>query len=326
MCPQESILNGQVLVWIRQTRLNDTNFHFHQNQMVIESAYQMAQQMLTRQENVKHQSETSTEVESAALEKPTDHAQRTGVPPPECPHHKAAMANPDSPFYQQHTTTQAPGTTSSEPAPLGCSSARINPLNMMDTDLGASNMSDPTLLALPDQRQVSSIPRTPTSDDPNAQVTSDGKPVVDRWVYPSQQQFYQAMKRKNHDPQANDMSVIVPLHNAINERAWNMILEWEEKYKQECGGVTLKKFMGKPGEPSPRALWNTWVRGLKEPFDRHDWVVDRCGKEVRYVLDFYQGKGAALGLGAVSVYVDARPALDSFEAAWDRVTRWFKSK
>ena len=23
------------------------------------------------------------------------------------------------------------------------------------------------------------------------------------------------------------------------------------------------------------------------PFDRHDWYVDRCGKEVRYVIDFY---------------------------------------
>lgn len=23
------------------------------------------------------------------------------------------------------------------------------------------------------------------------------------------------------------------------------------------------------------------------PFDRHDWTVDRCGKEVRYVIDFY---------------------------------------
>jgi hypothetical protein len=23
------------------------------------------------------------------------------------------------------------------------------------------------------------------------------------------------------------------------------------------------------------------------PFDRHDWIVDRCGREVRYVIDFY---------------------------------------
>ena len=23
------------------------------------------------------------------------------------------------------------------------------------------------------------------------------------------------------------------------------------------------------------------------PFDRHDWVVDRCGKEVKYTIDYY---------------------------------------
>jgi len=23
------------------------------------------------------------------------------------------------------------------------------------------------------------------------------------------------------------------------------------------------------------------------PFDRHDWIVDRGGKEVRYVIDYY---------------------------------------
>lgn len=23
------------------------------------------------------------------------------------------------------------------------------------------------------------------------------------------------------------------------------------------------------------------------PFDRHDWIIDRCGKEVRYVIDYY---------------------------------------
>lgn len=33
--------------------------------------------------------------------------------------------------------------------------------------------------------------------------------------------------------------------------------------------------------PSPR---------YKLPFDRHDWIVDRCGTEVRYVIDFYQGE------------------------------------
>ena len=28
------------------------------------------------------------------------------------------------------------------------------------------------------------------------------------------------------------------------------------------------------------------------PFDRHDWWVDRCGKEVRYTIDYYYAAGA----------------------------------
>lgn len=37
---------------------------------------------------------------------------------------------------------------------------------------------------------------------------------------------------------------------------------------------------------SPLARIRSWLTG-EMPFDRHDWVVDRCGKDVRYVIDFY---------------------------------------
>ena len=37
---------------------------------------------------------------------------------------------------------------------------------------------------------------------------------------------------------------------------------------------------------SPLARLHTWMGG-QLPFDRHDWYVDRCGQEVRYVIDFY---------------------------------------
>lgn len=37
---------------------------------------------------------------------------------------------------------------------------------------------------------------------------------------------------------------------------------------------------------SPLARVRSWLTG-ELPFDRHDWVVDRCGQEVRYVIDFY---------------------------------------
>ena len=31
------------------------------------------------------------------------------------------------------------------------------------------------------------------------------------------------------------------------------------------------------------------LRRYELPFDRHDWIVDRCGKHVRYIIDYYDG-------------------------------------
>lgn len=53
------------------------------------------------------------------------------------------------------------------------------------------------------------------------------------------------------------------------------------------------------------------------PFDRHDWTIDRCGREVRYVLDYYSAEPDEHGMPVFSV--DVRPALDSFGSAWDRM-------
>lgn len=55
------------------------------------------------------------------------------------------------------------------------------------------------------------------------------------------------------------------------------------------------------------------------PFDRHDWVVDRCGTRIRYVIDFYSGRSPAPGSAAPSFFLDVRPALDSWEGIKMRV-------
>lgn len=47
------------------------------------------------------------------------------------------------------------------------------------------------------------------------------------WIYPSEQMFFDAMRRKNFEARSEDMKTIVPIHNAVNERAWTMIREWE---------------------------------------------------------------------------------------------------
>jgi hypothetical protein len=83
----------------------------------------------------------------------------------------------------------------------------------------------------------------------------------------------------------------------------------------ECDCPKLLKFRGRPREYSPKVrprfpaclatsyclsllLLTFFARhqarflnflGFKLPFDRHDWVVDRCGTDVRYIIDFYNG-------------------------------------
>lgn len=54
------------------------------------------------------------------------------------------------------------------------------------------------------------------------------------------------------------------------------------------------------------------------PFDRHDWIVDRCGKDVRYIIDYYDG-GKVDPETHQFTLLDVRPALDSFGAFKDRM-------
>lgn len=61
---------------------------------------------------------------------------------------------------------------------------------------------------------------------------------------------------------------------------------WESLHYSECPSATLLRFHGRPDELSPLARLSSWLGGPL-PFDRHDWYVDRCGREVRYVIDFY---------------------------------------
>ncbi len=62
----------------------------------------------------------------------------------------------------------------------------------------------------------------------------------------------------------------------------------------------------------------SWI-GYRPPFDRHDWVVDRCGKEIVYIIDFYNGKPTG---GIPSIFIDARPELN-FGGSIDRLRVYF---
>ncbi|KAK0483218.1 cytochrome c/c1 heme-lyase [Armillaria novae-zelandiae] len=178
------------------------------------------------------------------------------------------------------------------------------------TRLFSSSQPKPSTSApqLSTERELSSIPKA-----------ADGN-----WVYPSETQFFAAMDRKNHNPQAADMKTIVPIHNAVNERAWTEIMKWEAgRGGDACGGVKLVNFKGRPGDMSPKARWKSFL-GYAAPFDRHDWIVDRCGTRTRYIIDFYTGRsqGAQSNL---SFYLDVRPALDNWEGVKMRASHFWGS-
>lgn len=216
-----------------------------------------------------------------------------GSPPEGCPMHKKVVAD-------------------------GCpvSGNDINPLNMMPppNQLPAPDQPFP----LPTDRQISTIPKASGDNE--------------FWVYPSQQMFWNAMLRKGwrwkeEDIEQKDMADIIRIHNANNEQAWQEVLKWEALHARECGNPKLKSFGGRAKDYSPRARIRN-LMGYELPFDRHDWIVDRCGKEVRYIIDYYDGGAVNPGSYQFAL-LDVRPAMDSWENCWDRMKvaywRWVYS-
>lgn len=157
-------------------------------------------------------------------------------------------------------------------------------------------------------REVSSIPKTCAND-----------PKETNWMYPSEQQFWNAMVQKglhwdSGQVSAEDVSHILRIHNANNERAWQEILNWESFAGHNPSSVKLLSFYGNSRKLSPRARFWKLV-GYEEPFDRHDWYVESNGAVARYVLEYYDvGRDEDYKRGSF-ISCDLRPALDSFWAA-----------
>jgi len=162
------------------------------------------------------------------------------------------------------------------------------------------------------------------------------------------------MKRKGWEiPKGTELTIpqVVQIHNAVNERGWSEVLKWERirevlpdgsNSNASASAVSasavsasavvgqeprLVRFIGRPKDLSPRAMFYSMLWLRNEPFDRHDWFVDRGdGTGVRrYVIDFYNGKethssknGNGNGNGLPSMYLDVRPALDDLDSAQDR--------
>jgi len=243
----------------------------------------------------------------------------------QCPMHAAESRNSGkfskSECPVQHSSklpTQNDGWVSECPAAAGKlqsqSSKDIDPRNMMPP---------PNQRPAPDQpfdlstaRQMSKIPKVGTDNE--------------YWEYPSQQMFWNAMLRKGWRWEESglapkDMEDIINIHNANNDQAWIEVLKWESlRVKSDSSMPKLKSFRGKASEFSPRARFRGWL-GYEMPFDRHDWIIDRDGREVRYIIDYYDG-GSVDPKTHQFTLLDVRPAMDSYQAMYDRakvaVWRW----
>ena len=99
-------------------------------------------------------------------------------------------------------------------------SSQVHQSDVLD---GRNNMPSPNQIPAPDQlcplntdRVVSTIPKTGTDQT---------------WDYPSEQIFFNALRRKGWDARENDMRAVVGIHNAVNEKAWQQILHWEAMHQ-----------------------------------------------------------------------------------------------
>lgn len=81
-------------------------------------------------------------------------------------------------------------------------------------------------------------------------------------------------------------------------------------------------FSGNSQKLTPRARFNSFL-GYQAPFDRHDWVIDRCGTTVEYVIDFYSGRNEGKNGKSLNFYLDVRPKLNSWEGVKTRVSRFW---
>lgn len=76
-------------------------------------------------------------------------------------------------------------------------------------------------------------------------------------MYPSEQQYYNAMRRKGYKPSESDIPAVLYIHNMVNEQGWNHIKEWELLLANKS--PILQRFVGRPKDMSPKALFMSFL-------------------------------------------------------------------
>lgn len=186
--------------------------------------------------------------------------------------------------------------------------------------------SNPNQLPAPGQQGNISTNRVSSS------ISKGGTTEGTTWTYPSPQMFYNALSRKGKlgDTKEEDMESVVAVHNNMNEKTWNRVVEWE-KVLDPDSTPKLLKFMGRPTDLSPKAYLKHYLLGHPLPYDRHDWTILRTdGSTVRYVIDYYHDETRAQETpesalpnpkdhaATPSLLVDVRPAVDTPTLVWNR--------
>ncbi|KAJ2002501.1 holocytochrome c synthase [Coemansia thaxteri] len=247
---------------------------------------------------------------SSASACPIDRTSNAPACPVDHEQHRRQAPTFTQSLFGRDSSRQQPDSTPKCPVDHGETppSTDVNPLNMMPHL--SQDMHSGQTTQLSTERELSTIPRS------NASAESV-------WEYPSPQQFYNALARKNMPAPEEYVDVMVDIHNFLNEGAWNQVLKWESRHKQECPMPRLARLQGRPRDLSPLARISSWIHGVR-PFDRHDWYVDRCGKQVRYVIDYYEG---APENDAPVFNLVVRPAIDDFASLADRAKQlWDDAK
>jgi len=237
----------------------------------------------------------------------TDSKSTGGIIPSNCPMHAEYEKTKQPPSNCPVSSQNAIPTFPPSECPMNNTegSSLLDPANMMPPANQQPSPGQP--FSLNTERETSSIPRGGTDTN---------------WQYPSEQMFWNAMLRKGWrwDKDAvsqEDMSHIIRIHNKNNERAWNEVLYWEAFRGSNLSEIKLLKFGGRAKDFSPRARMRA-AMGYDLPFDRHDWIIERGGQEVRYVIDYYDAGDENGYKTGEFVELDCRPALDSFGAMYQR--------
>jgi cytochrome c heme-lyase len=163
---------------------------------------------------------------------------------------------------------------------------------------------------------------SPAASAPRLTAHRAGK----HWVNPSANQLFRALQRKNKPIEHADAMDVAQVHNMVTEESWKGVMQYEALHAGSCAQPTLAKFQGMDGIYSAKARFSHLMGWTPLPFDRHDWTVNRCGKEVRYIIDYYAVEEKD---GDISYFIDARPA-PTLGGVYDRVRlaarKWWRGE